>query len=49
MTLLQYYAGQALNGLISDSEIDMPLPRFADAAFNYAEAMLAEYNKRYVE
>jgi hypothetical protein len=47
LALIREFATAALNGLISDSEIDMPLHRFADASFNYADAMLAEYKKRY--
>ena len=49
MTLLQYYAGQAMQGCISGRNRgeDTDAASIPEVAFNYAELMLKEYNKRY--
>jgi hypothetical protein len=47
LTLLQYYAGEALNGLISGRKEGTVAASIPEVAFNFAELMVKEYNKRY--
>lgn len=42
MTLLDWFAGQALTGILADSESQGEPEEFAAAAYNIAESMLAE-------
>lgn len=47
MTLLDWFAGQALCGLLSDHTIERVTPEgYAQSAYDYAEAMIAERMKR---
>jgi len=49
MTLLDWFAGQALAGLLSDETIERLQPEgYAKAAYDYAEAMIEERTKRNV-
>lgn len=45
MSLRDYLAGQALNGLLSDPEVDQIPSDLARAAYELADAMLAERKK----
>jgi hypothetical protein len=47
MTLLQYYAGKALQGCLADVYFNVDVDKAAEICFNYADSMIAEYNKRY--
>jgi hypothetical protein len=48
MSLLDYFAGQALVGLLSDpnTNIDEPAEAVASMAYRYARAMLAERKQK---
>lgn len=46
MTLLDYFAGQALAGMLADPGVNGPCDKTAKAAFDYARAMLDEKAKR---
>lgn len=47
MTLLDWFAGQALCGLLSDHTIERVTPEgYAKSAYDYAEEMIAERMKR---
>ena len=49
MTLLDWFAGQALAGLLSDETIERCTPEgYAKSAYDYAEAMIEERKKRNV-
>ena len=48
MTLLQYYAGQAMQSMCDDVGRYNQYDLVAKNAFRMAETMLEEYNKRYV-
>lgn len=48
MSLLDWFAGQALSGLLA-SEMNVPTTQFASSAYNFAEKMLAEREKRSVK
>lgn len=45
-TLLDWYAGQALAGILSDPRTSGEPEEFATAAYNFATAMLAEKARR---
>lgn len=45
MTLRQYYAGKALQGLLSDPAGNSPYERFASDAVRLADALIAELEK----
>jgi hypothetical protein len=42
MTLRDWFAGQALAGLLADSDMASTPTGFAEGAYQYADAMLAE-------
>ncbi|CDO36025.1 hypothetical protein SPHV1_2290041 [Novosphingobium sp. KN65.2] len=42
----EYFAGQALAGLLSDSDLTMAPDQMAEHALDVAEAMVAELEKR---
>jgi hypothetical protein len=47
MSLLDYFAGQALAGLLSDATISGVTPDgYAESSYDYVESMIAESNKR---
>lgn len=47
MTILDYFAGQALAGMLArDQSMNMPIWIDAEVAYDYAEAMIAEKAKR---
>lgn len=46
MTLLDWFAGQALTGILADSESQGEPEDFSAAAYNIAESMLAEKARR---
>jgi len=47
MTLLDYFAGQALNGVIRHgTKVDITFGEYAEGAYSFAEAMLKEREKR---
>lgn len=46
MTLLDYFAGQALAGMLADPGVNGPCETTAKVAFDYAKAMLDEKAKR---
>jgi hypothetical protein len=46
MTLLDWFAGQALAGLLANSETAWITKHAAVTAYNYANAMLAERESR---
>lgn len=46
MSLRDYFAGQAVTGLLADTEINEPPEAFASAAYTMADAMLAERAER---
>lgn len=46
MTLLDYFAGQALAGMLADPDVNGPPGAVAIIAYNFAEAMLGEREKR---
>ena len=49
MTMLDYFAGHALAGLLSDETIERVTPEgYAKSAYDYAQAMIEERNKRNV-
>lgn len=47
MTLLDYFAAEALNGLLSDSELKGSPTEFASRSWAMADAMLAERQRRF--
>lgn len=47
MTLLQYYAGQAMQTMCNDDVRYDQYALLAKDAFRVAESMMEEYNKRY--
>lgn len=46
MTLLDYFAGQALAGMLADSNFDPLAAEAAKMAYNFGQAMLDEKVKR---
>lgn len=46
MTLLDYFAGQALAGMLADPTVTGPCAKVAESAYNFAQAMLDERAKR---
>jgi len=46
MTLLDYFAGQALAGLLANPEKDYAYADAADFAYRQADAMIAEKRRR---
>lgn len=47
MTMLEWYAGQAMQGILTTAPGMRATPsKMAEVAFNLAEAMVAEYEKR---
>ena len=46
MSLLEYYAGQALSGFLANSSIDTSETTIAELSFDCAKAMMAESEKR---
>ena len=46
MTLLDYFAGQALAGLLANPEKDYAYADAADLAYRQADAMIAEKRRR---
>jgi hypothetical protein len=50
MSLFDWFAGQALSGLLSDPTIERCSPEgFASSSYDYAEAMMNERKRRYDE
>lgn len=49
MTLLQYYAGQAMQGMLTtrSAGYEMDTRAMSVWSFSMAESMMKEYNKRY--
>jgi hypothetical protein len=49
MTLLQYYAGQALEGILAgrNRKEETDPTAIPEVSFNFAELMVKEYNRRY--
>lgn len=45
MTLRDWFAGQALAGMLSDHEVDVNANTFASISYDLADAMLAERAK----
>ena len=45
MSLRDWFAGQALSGLLADPEMNAPPEPVAKVAYSYADAMLAERAK----
>jgi len=45
MTLRDYFAGQALNGVIADPTVQVDPQTAAKACYEYADAMLTERGK----
>ena len=41
MSLRDWFAGKALQGLLADPEMDMHVKQFAELSYEYADAMLA--------
>jgi len=46
MELLDWFAGQALAGLLANSELDGDFNGFATDSYRYAESMIAEKRRR---
>lgn len=46
ISLLDYFAGQALSGLLADTEVDGKPSNVALVAYNYADAMLLARMRR---
>lgn len=46
LTVLDYFAGQALAGLLANPDFVHDRVNAADTAFDFGEAMLAESNRR---
>ena len=46
ITLLDYFAGQALMGHLEDSSLDGDNSQYAEWSYNLAEAMIAEKRRR---
>ena len=47
MSLLDWFAGQAISGLLSDPTIERCSPEgFASSSYDYAEAMMNERKRR---
>lgn len=47
MTLRDWFAGQALMGMLTSPANDsVPMPRYASAAYEIADAMLAERERK---
>ena len=42
MTLRDYFAGQALAGLLANARYDLPMASDVSSAFEYADAMLSQ-------
>jgi len=49
MSLLDWFAGQALTGLLSDGDPDPSHSEFATGAYQIADAMMNERKRRYDE
>ncbi len=50
MSLLDWFAGQALSGLMSDPTIERCTPEgYAKSSYDYADAMMNERKRRYDE
>ena len=47
VTLLDYFAGKAMEALVGSNTVVNDTNVFAEAAYEMAEAMLAERNKRF--
>jgi hypothetical protein len=45
MTLRDYFAAAALQGMLADSQCNGPVEGYANDAYQYADAMLAERAK----
>ena len=46
MTLLDYFAGQALSGFMANTTVDMHPKDMAECCYNTAAAMIAEKRRR---
>ena len=46
MTLRDWFAGQALAGILANPEIDIPADDTAEIVYRYADAMIAERETR---
>jgi len=46
VSMLEWYAGKALTGILADHRVDLSAGRLATTCFDIAEAMVAEAQKR---